>query len=221
MIILIFVWAIFIVYEPSDSYDHIGYALGLWFVGICLTINGLVSTAWIYHLTKNNYFEYSQEFVSFEMEKLQRTYENKSMFKRISSKIMPGVSSSRKETGTTTFEIESRSDPSPYESPSSPTGTMGSSDDAKITKTNTFDLDPLDEEMEIQQTNTFDLDDSKERSVTGFSSKTEMAEKIYTSFPLRDILVTDIGFRLFMQHMFSTSLSSHLISLILSTFRIK
>eukprot|EP00486_Rosalina_sp_Unknown_P009059 CAMPEP_0201595950 /NCGR_PEP_ID=MMETSP0190_2-20130828/192786_1 /ASSEMBLY_ACC=CAM_ASM_000263 /TAXON_ID=37353 /ORGANISM="Rosalina sp." /LENGTH=259 /DNA_ID=CAMNT_0048056117 /DNA_START=1210 /DNA_END=1986 /DNA_ORIENTATION=- len=85
---------------------------------------------------------------------------------------------------------------------------MVSSDD-KITKSNTFDLDPLDEDNEINKAGTFDLDDSKEfdaskeRSVTGFSSKTEMAEKIYTSFPLRDILNTDIGFRLFMQHMSS------------------
>ena len=54
VIILAIIWVVFIVYEHSnDGYDYIGYSLGLWFVGICLTINGLISTAWIYHLTKN------------------------------------------------------------------------------------------------------------------------------------------------------------------------
>merc|ERR1712228_136189 len=38
-----------------------------------LTINGLTSTAWIYHLTKHKHFEYSHEFVEHHMDKLTKT----------------------------------------------------------------------------------------------------------------------------------------------------
>eukprot|EP01084_Bolivina_argentea_P069923 127164_1 len=166
----------------TPQYRVIEYSLSLWFIGISLTVNGLVSTAWIYHLTVNKYFEYSQEFVDFEMEKLQRTFENKSVFQRISAKVLPSSSN----------VIESIE---PYSGiPSHANSPTPDEDNYKFINENEKSINSL-------------------KSTSNTKTK-QIAEKIYSSFPLRDILVTDIGFRLFMQHMTSEYSAENLIFLV-------
>eukprot|EP01083_Nonionella_stella_P158533 516167_1 len=161
------------------DYYELSYAIRLWEVGVCLTINGLISTAWVSYLTKHKYFEYSPEFVSFEMAKLQRTFEGKSMLERVSSKIVPFASTSRILSAVS----------------SSNEGAMNWS------STDGIHIDS-------------NVDEGSYNKSQSSKNNTEIAEKIYNTFPLRDILVTDTGFRLFMQHMTSEYSAESLLFLV-------
>ena len=145
----------FFISERNDARTLFA-VLSSWYLGILLTINGLTSTAWIYHLTKNKHFEYSREYVEYHMDKLTKTV----------IKMQRGSSS-----------------------PSN-------------------NIDDASTNSATHMVNNTSVDDSRDERSVFSTSKTrskdiQIAEKIYSTFPLRDILNTENGFRLFMQHMFS------------------
>ena len=188
-------------YASSGKNKPIGYALSLWYIGICLTLNGLLSTAWIIHLHKNKHFEYSQQFVNFEMEKLQRTYENKTMFERLKSKF-----NVNNDEDTTHTQIESLSNTPRYNNKLE----VANPTESTINKDDNFKLESIEEgnnAIDFTKSKSNDTDFIRKESIFSNSSnqtsKTENAEQIFQSFPLREILVNEEGFRCMMQHMTS------------------